>query len=314
MPVPIWKDYEVGFGNIVETDYTISTGGNVIYSGHAVRRPEQTQLTVRINDICADFLAHAVPSIASATSVSDPSATTFVVKDGGGTTVDTVEFLADWSFDYDHVVTSLADPVNGRVSAAQSLIVSVYSSSAVSATLRYAGGSTDTVTIASSGGPVQVVSIPLSSYDGLASVTVAGKTYKVVPACDRFALVYVNAFDGWDSLLMDGRPSEMDAYTRNVMKQRYNNAVRSERGTVEYLNEVTKRWTLRTGWLTDEQAARMHHVAGSVAVYLYDITDNALIPVVITDEQCEYKTYRGNGGRMVNYTIGVEVAQDMLRR
>ena len=98
------------------------------------------------------------------------------------------------------------------------------------------------------------------------------------------------------------------------MKQRYNNAVRSERGTVEYLNEVTKRWTLRTGWLTDEQAARMHHVAGSVAVYLYDITDNALIPVVITDEQCEYKTYRGNGGRMVNYTIGVEVAQDMLRR
>lgn len=314
MPVPIWKDYEVGFGNIAETDYTITAGGVVIFSGHAVRRPDQTQLTVRINDICADFLSHAVPSVTARTSVTDPCATTFIVKDGGGTTVDTVVFVADWSFDYGHTVTSLSDPVNGRVSAAQTLIVSVYSTSSVSATLRYAGGTTGTVTVASSGGPVQAVSLPLSGYANLASVTIAGKTFEVVADCNPFALVYVNAFGGWDSLLMEGRSAEMDAYTRNRMKQRYNNSTQSARGTSEYVNEIVKHWTLRTGWLNDAQSARMHHVLGSVAVYLYDIAGAVLIPVVITDEECEYKTYRGNNGQLVNYTIGVDVATDMIRR
>ncbi|MEF2736860.1 MAG: ABC transporter permease subunit, partial [Bifidobacterium choerinum] len=58
------------------------------------------------------------------------------------------------------------------------------------------GGSTQNVTVSASGGPVQVVSVPLSSYVGLEAVTAAGKTYKVVPACHRFALVYVNVRDG----------------------------------------------------------------------------------------------------------------------
>lgn len=304
----------MGFGNVDEADYVIMTGGVTIFSGHAVRRPGQSQLLVRINDICADFLDHALPSVAEEASLSDPCSTTFVVKDSGGNTVDTVEFLADWSYDYAHSVTSLADPVNGRVSSGQALIASVYSSSNVTASLVYAGGSTGTETILSSGGPVQAISLPLDDYMNLERVTVAGKMYTVVPACHRFALLYVNAFGGWDTLLMEGRSGEVDGYARNTMKQRYNNADRSDRGTVEYVNEVTRRWTLRTGWLTDDHAARMHHVLGSVLVYLYDIPGQELLPVVITDQECEYKTYRGQGGQMVGYTVNVELAQEMIRR
>ena len=161
---------------------------------------------------------------------------------------------------------------------------------------------------------MQVISLPLDDYVGLESVTVAGKVYKVVPACHRYALLYVNAFGGWDTLYLEGLSKEVDRYTRNTMKQRYDNAARSARGTVEYVNEVARSWSLRTGWLSDDEAGRMHHVLGSVCVYLYDIIGESLIPVVILDQECEYKTYRGNGGQMIAYTLEVEQAQELLRR
>ena len=314
MAVSIWKDYLVSFGNVAEADYTINVGATAICSGHAVRRPDQAQLTVRINDVCADYLLHALPSVTAATSVSEDSAVTFTVKDSGGNTVDSVQFVADWSFDHDHSPAALADPVNGRVSPSQALVVSVLGTSATSFSLKYKSGSTGSVSVAASGGPVQNVSLPLASYTGLESVTVAGKTYTVADACARYALLYVNAFGGWDTLLMEGRDSKADAYDRHTMVQRYDNATRSARGTVEYINEVTRGWTLRTGWLTDAQAARMHHVLGSTHVYLYDITAATLVPVIITDQECDYKTYRGNGAQMVNYTVRVELAQDIIRR
>lgn len=315
MSASIWKDYEVSFGNIAETDYTIEVPGTgTIFAGHAVRRPDAAQLTVRINDVCADYLLHTVPSVSSKVSTAEDSAVTFAVKDGGGTTVDTVQFVADWSFDYDHAPSALADPVNGRVSAAQALVLSVLGSSAVTASLSYKDGTTGSVSVSASAGPVQVVSIPLDGYADLDTVTVGGKTYKVVEGCHRYALLYVNAFGGWDTLLMEGRDGIEDGYDRHTMKRAYNNGVKSARGTVEYVNEVTRRWTLRTGWLTDAQSFRMHHVLGSVHVYLYDIADASLTPVVITDTACDYKTYKGNGGRLTQYAITAELAQDITRR
>jgi len=314
MPAPIWKDYTVSFGNVAEADYTIEAGGVTIYSGHAVRRPDESQLNVRINAVCADYLAHALPSISDQGCTADPCAVTFTVKDDGGNTVDTVQFVADWSYDPFHSVSRLSCPVNGRVSAAQVLVASVLTNSAVSVQLTFRSGGTQTLSVAAAAGDVQAVAVPLAQYADLAGVTVGGNIYEVVPACDRFALLYVNAFGGWDTLLMEGRSGEADAYDRRTMAQRYDNAVRSERGTVEYVNGVSRRWTLRTGWLTDAQAALMHHVLGSPLVYLYDTVDGVLLPVTITDEICEYKTYKGNGARMSNYTVSVELSQNMTRR
>ena len=313
MAESIWKDYEVSFGSVAETDYTIEAAGVAIFSGHAVRRPGQAQLTVRINDVCADSLLHALPSLSSAGAVTDPSTVTFTVKDGGGSTVDTVAFAPDWSYDYDHTDGAVSDPVNARVSEQQAIVLTKGSGN-TAFTLRYEGGASETVTVSSSGGATQVVTLPLSSYTGLKSVTVAGITYDVVPACHRYALLYVNAYGGWDTLLCEGRSSEVDAYDRHTMRQRYDNAVRSARGTSEYVNEVARRWTLRTGWLKDDEAARMHHVLGSAHVWLYDIFEGALLPVIITDDNCEYKTYRGNGAQLVSYAVNVELAQEMTRR
>jgi hypothetical protein len=39
-----------------------------------------------------------------------------------------------------------------------------------------------------------------------------------------------------------------------------------------------------------------------------------MMPVVLTNTTTEYKTYKGNGGQLVNYAIEVAFANDRIRR
>ena len=44
------------------------------------------------------------------------------------------------------------------------------------------------------------------------------------------------------------------------------------------------------------------------------LDSGTLTPVVITDDACEYRTYRGGGAQLVSYAVNVETAQDIVRR
>ena len=94
----------------------------------------------------------------------------------------------------------------------------------------------------------------------------------------------------------------------------YDNRNVQNRGTQNYANEIVKSYNLVTGWLSDEEASRMHHLINSTEVYLYDIITQEMTPVVIPSTSCEYKTYKNNGCKLVNYTIKVDVAHNRVRR
>ena len=72
--------------------------------------------------------------------------------------------------------------------------------------------------------------------------------------------------------------------------------------------------TLHTSWMSDEAAARMHNLLNSTDVYLCDMVNDMMIPVILTNTTTEYKTYKGNGGKLVNYAIEVEFANQRVRR
>lgn len=154
---------------------------------------------------------------------------------------------------------------------------------------------------------------PFSELEAI-EVQSTGATYRFVDTCARNALYYVNAYGGWDVLLMDGLDKEQDELTRHEATRVYDNTVMQNRGTVNYVNEVQKSWTLHTGYLTDEQSGRMHHLLNSVQVYLYDMEEGAFLPVVLTGTSTEYKTYRNQGRKLVSYEIQVRLAQDRIRR
>ena len=66
--------------------------------------------------------------------------------------------------------------------------------------------------------------------------------------------------------------------------------------------------------MSDDEASRMHHLLNSPNVYLLDMETDEMMPVVLTNTTTEYKTYKGNGGKLVNYTIEATLAQERIRR
>lgn len=338
---PIWKDYYVIIGDQDKVDFSIyvvlSRTRTTIYQGTAYRKPGDSSIRIRINDICADWLAENLGLLDDATLNNTELPLTFIVSYGTGEV--SIQFVNDWSYDYarDIAVNRMSDPIDMRADRRQPLPFTFLSPSYTLRAYRKGEGSLN-VTVSATDIPPDVKdtdfgralrttgrftalirelpsspAVPFSDLD-LIQVYPTPVAYVLVDTCARYALYYVNAYGGWDTLVMDGTDMERDELTRHEASRVYDNTDRQNRGTVNYVNEVQKSWTLHTGYLTDEQSGRMHHLLNSVQVYLYDMEEDAFLPVVLTGTSTEYKTYRNQGRKLVSYEIQARLAQDRIRR
>lgn len=316
---PIWQDHTVS--QQTEDDslsYVIKGDGTTIYAGKAYKRPGASEILFGIGDVCAPFLSSNA-DIATATTgfmVINEMQRTFVVEDLSGTALATVDFSNDWS--YEGTTPNFAsDPVQRKIDPRQLLLASMYEASKVIAQTE---GSTPQTQTLYDGDPASGVAC-VDSLSGATSVTISANTtggsstmtYDVVKPCARYVLYYVNAFGGWDSLLTVGNDKRVDNYTRSTYKKVYSPADLSDRGTVNYRNDINRTISLVTDWLTDEESARMHHLVGSTNVLLHDLVDNIIRPVTLTATSWTEKTFRNNGAKLVNYQIDVTIAQDFVR-
>lgn len=337
MVQPIWKNYFVNLGSEESVEYVISynTGDSleVIYSGKAWKRPGEQSISICINDVCADWLVNTFPSLSEDFSRSNMPVE-FVVQSINSVGVYTekarVRFVNDWSYDEDHDLEKdgMAAPINGRIDNRQWLLWTGLDVSEVQAEVFLSSGKSFKVFIpveitadfnadfnadfaqsVRSAGSGTAVFSP-SQWGDVTSIVINGKRYDVADSCSRYVLYYLNAHGGWDSLLIEGAASEEDGLTRHVM----NKSGIYERQKTNYLNEIKKRMTLHTSWLSDEQSLRMHHLLNSTDVYLHDLNNNVILPVILESSSTPYKTFKGEGGKLVNYTIEVSIAQTRLRR
>lgn len=307
----IWKDYDIdltaylGTGGYV--DYEIRQGAAVIYTGRAYASPDG-QCIVRLNEVCADYLAQTLPAAFNTRHFEAADISVAFSVYVGGSSVGSVTFTYDWSYDYDYAPTAnAAMPIKDVYDYRMPLIGSALTSGSKTVKI---GSTTYTVSATGAGNII----VPGNSLTAEGTIIINGTTYKVKDTCNGYALYYVNAYGAWDMLVMNGAENGSDNYERYSRGEWYSNATSEARGTVEYADKVTRTWQLRTGRLTDSQASRMHHLVGSPLVYLYDISAARFYPVVITDTQCERKTYRNQGRRFPEYTVNVAYAADMQRR
>lgn len=336
---PIWKDYYVTLGSADSYQYRIllADTDEVIYTGKAHKRPGDSNVSVRINDICADYFQNVLPALSQAEFTELTLPLEFdvqILEDGDWESRDEVSFINDWSYDYDYDASTMgmSFPINGRIDGRMPIVWTGLSVSEVTATIHTTDGQSYDVILPVAisndfnadfnadfsrstrvAGSGTAVFLP-SEWDNVDRITIENSTFKVVTECARYALYYVNAYGGWDSLLIEGNDIEADDIKRYTREMVYDNRDIQNRGTENYVNEITKRFTFHTGWLTDAQASRMHHLINSTDVYMYDIAAGQMIPVLITDNSLEYKTYKNQGNKMVNYTIVVQVAQERIRR
>ena len=340
MAAPIWKDYYVTLGTadgILFRIRTVSYSGTIIYNGKSYLRPGATSNDIRINDICADYLQHSLPTMQRGWSPLDLP--TFYVQastDGGTTWTNKgyVQFTKDWSYDssFNPSTMPFSQPINGHIDPRQFIVYSRLNVATVTAVVTLDDGHSYTVYV-----PVQhtqsfdtsfddsfektVVAaqsatavLDLSGFTGLKSVRIDNKkTYTVAPGCYSHVLYYVNAFGGWDSLLIEGAVRRSDSVTRRTIGIDYDNRDASARGTLDYLNEVVPRWTLCTGRMDDNEAERLvQHLLPSTDVYLMDLASRQVLPVVMDDQAQQVRRTR-NGGPIF-YELTATLAQDRIRR
>lgn len=329
---PIWKDFFVTLGTDEEVEYNIYTEGldDPIYTGTSNKRPDAAENTIRINDICADYLAHTLPNISQNGIAKNIIAPRFSVEVDGDVKAE-VNFTNDWSYEQDHDPSIASAPIDGVIDKRQPIIYSTYDRKTIEAKLTFEDGSTMRLPLAvgvvadfnedfnndfaiSVNGSVSgsaVINTP--EWEGLVKVSIDGFEYKV-QGCARYALYYANAYGGWDTFAIRNIDKRTDALTKYTTIRDHDNGNTTNRGKANYLNEVAASWKLTTAYLTDAQSERMHHLLGSTNVYLYDMERGEMWPVVITDKSVAHLTAKNNGRQFPTYTINVELARTRIRR
>lgn len=335
---PVWKDYfaDLGTGDSAPFRIVCDTLGETVYTGKAYRRPDATNIETRVNDIVADYLSHNLPTISDGVFTSLAFLQFSVEKDTGTQwqNVATEDFANDWSYNYGYDIATdgLSAPINGRIDPRMPLVMSIYEASTVRMDVYRKDGTHSSQMVAversndfnadynndysheNTGPDSGTIMFDLSQWSNVDHVEIAGQTFTVSEGCNRYALYYVNAHGGWDFLVIEGATRWRDELTRHTQEHEYDNRSAQNRSKSDRVIELARMAEIHTGWMTDEQSLRMHHLLNSPLVYLYDMESADFIPLVLTDTTTEYKTYHSLGNRMVNYTINAEVAHHMTRR
>ena len=349
MASPIWKDTYVTLtpaGGENYVDYRVTLDGSVIYSGRAYIKGGGATVDVRINDICADYLGRNTPHFDAPPPVLTLDyERTFVVEQWDTVleawdTADTVTFRNDWSYLYgfNPAADGLSFPIDGKAAQAQWLVFTdEHSANTITVHLHYGwdgpdydedynldflilNNQADVILDATGVGAFRVFALDLSTFPGLADVTIGAHTWKISRCTGRYALHYVNAYGGWDSFFIAGNGRRTDGLTRHETGALSDNASaypEVRRNRRNYLNEIAAVYELHTGLMTDRESARMHNLLNSPQVLLEDFEADSLhrvSPVVLTGTSTPHLTYANNGRQLMEYTITAQLAEERLRR
>ena len=269
-------------------DYRIYNRTNLIFQGRAYKRPNADTNDIKLNKIFENYLSNSINDLLNSGEPEDTGVNASKVfklmkldADGTETLIDEYTILYDWSYDFRFrgENTDLSRPINGRY------VAGMYKMDTT------VDGKSGTVTNNLTEGP-----------------------YNVLADCGEYALYYLNAYGGWDALLIDGTVLKKSTIKQYTTDRNINNS-RIEFEQTKYINEIQDAYEINTGFLTDEQAANLSkNLIPSKEVYLHFLNDNKIIPVLITDTSVTYQTYQTNNLQMPQYKINVKESQIKLRK
>ena len=269
-------------------DYRIYNRTNLIFQGRAYKRPNADTNDIKLNKIFENYLSNSISDLLNSGEPEDTGVNASKVfqimkldADGTETLIDEYTILYEWSCDFRcrGENTDLSRPINGR----------------------YVAG-------------MYKMDTTVDGKSGTVTNSLNGDNYNVLADCGEYALYYLNAYGGWDALLIDGTVLKKSTITQYTTDRNYNNnSIEFEQ--TKYINEIQDAYEINTGFLTDEQAANLSkNLIPSKEVYLHFISDNKIIPVLITDTSVTYQTYQTNNLQMPQYKINVNESQIKLRK
>jgi hypothetical protein len=208
---PIWKDYYYSLGyDAAGKPFAIYdvTGSRYLLTGRAFSK-NAGSAKIRINNVAAPcFQRHFYPAELEV----DKPTLRIAVEDGNENVLTQVTFYPDWSYDANRAQTFnpatdwLNEPIGNVVAFNQYLPVTNYYSSyrtftvvASTTSTQYAQGNATTI--------IDLSNI-LAFGPALKYVQIGSDIYPAV--CARWVLYYINAFGGWDWMVVRGNVIEGD--------------------------------------------------------------------------------------------------------
>ena len=316
---PIWKDYVYTVPISADRiQYRVRYNGNDIYKGWSYDVSGYGQNEIVINDICRDYLSTNFPSASNVWYQDYSASRNFELyiglspDDEPNTKVANIHFLYDWSYDDSWTSTPseawlAMEPLQYTLDSRAYHIFSVNTKATLTDThsISYINNNNSRSLLKTQLAPGTYY---LYSDNGNYS-----RTFHVQNNCGvRYCLYYVNSRGGWDSVLVDGVSMQTDKYDRETFTQNYRTPSIS-RGVIEYRNNITESWTLYLKSLGDARNPIFHNLYESTNVYLHDLEEGRIIPVVITSREMQYKTRKNQGRKLYTYEIQVESSQRKLR-
>lgn len=277
---PIWQDvYFTGATDTLDYYILMDTGTasrEIIYQGRAYLQPNQSRVKINISKICQNYLSNNIEdgnSIRNLDNVNVNSMKVFAIYNASGDTqLKAYRYVYDWSYGDLSVDGILTKPINGH---ADSRMVKLGTS--VESSLYYRNH--------------PIPSIYTSGY------------------CGDYAIYYLQRNGGWAAFLIEGNSKKTDRYEKYSYNMAFdNNKAMFEEST--YHNQITAEWQLSTGWLTDEQAENLaFNLIPSNRVFLHDLKNDKIIPVIVSNDSIDYKTFKNTGRQLVRYDITLTESQ-----
>ena len=277
---PVYKDTYYT-STQASLEYSIEYNGDTIFAGKAYKMPGQSSMKININKVCQNYLHQDISTLfTGATSERNYYAIgDFTLKNSTGGTIETYKFLYcyDYSFDWTgRTGTTLSQPICDTYLPGMMVLTTTVNSSR-------------------------------NVYTNRTSPT------KTV-GCGKYGLYYVNARGGWDAFAIQGTGVKTDDITQYTTDKSFDNTTREFEAN-RYMSEIKTKYTLNTHYLTDEQSENIaKNLFSSNLVYLHNLEDGTIKPVIITDTSVSYQTYQTNGKKMAQYKINVTESQSKLRR
>lgn len=323
----IWKDVEFNFGSQSPATYTIYMGDELIFSGKAYKRPGETSNKILVNKIVQDYLVQPQLDLESVAWYVNTKE--FTLRNADGSRIShTYFFVNDWSYSDDFKTGNLSHHIlnKQRSVRGQMFPFSIFGAGqqvSMEYGVRYIDGYTDaygkpiedwwSTEYITNGVSTDFFVVARRDAKWIDSVKIGDDIYyPEEPSAIPYVLYYVNPWGGYDWFPVTGKVTIKDNLTQYKYVKNYNNTT-LDFGNSRYLTNIDRNYVINTNWLTQEESERMWYLLESNQVYLHDIKNDKIIPVIITDTELEHKK-RTASQKLINYTFTCQMSHNRKRQ
>lgn len=306
---PIWRDtYYTIETNDTYLSYRIELDGDVIFQGKAYKMPNEDTISININKVCQNYIDSNIEDFMERYKNNQP---TFVDDEGGYAyecvnnalriftlfrenetePLETYAFYNNWDYttlQSESMRVDLNDVINGHYIPNQYLTDNRYKMLLLDC-----------------------------EYNPLENKVCLGPiSYRYnEPVCEgRYVLYYENIKGGWNSFLIEGLVTRSEKLKQHTYNKSFDNTtLQFERG--RYVVEIETNYVCNTCLLDDKEAERLvRSLLPSPIVYLHDLEEGTIQPVVISNSDNVYKTYENQDMNPVSYEINLTASQTKFRQ